>query len=106
MVAGFPAAKAVQDARALDYELRAVLADGTVAVVKRFLSPAFHKLKEDEPDRLTFWMNVLELPQDAEYHIEVYPRNCFGVCGRPLVSAPRRGKPGGVQARGWPKKNA
>ena len=104
LVAGFPAANAVPVARAFDYELRAVLADGTVAVIKRFLSPAFHKLKEDEPDRLTFWMNVLDLPQDAEYHIEVYPRNCFGVCGRPLVSAMRRGKPGGIHARGWPKK--
>ena len=104
MVAGFPAAKAVPEARAFDYELRAVLADGTIAVRKRFLSPAFHKLKEDEPDRMTFWLNVLDLPQDVEYHIEVYPRNCFGVCGRPLVSTPRRGKPGGWSARGYPKK--
>ena len=104
LVAGFPAAKAVPVARAFDYELRAVLADGSVAVAKRFLSPAFHKLKEDEPDRLTFWMNVLDLPQDAEYHIEIYPRNCFGACGKPLVSATRRGKPGGVHARGYPKK--
>ena len=103
-VSGFPAAKAVPVARAFDYELRAVLADGSVAVMKRFLSPAFHKLKEDEPDRLTFWMNVLDLPQDADYHIEVYPRNCFGACGKPLVSATRRGKPGGVHARGYPKK--
>jgi len=103
LVAGFPAANAVPVARAFDYELRAVLADGSVAVMKRFLSPAFHKLKEDEPERLTFWMNVLDLPQDADYYIEVYPRNCFGVCGRPLVSAMRRGKPGGVHARGWPK---
>ena len=104
LVAGFPAANAVPVARALDYELRAVLADGSVAVIKRFLSPAFHKLKEDEPDRLTFWMNVLDLPQDADYRIEIYPRNCFGVCGKPLVSSMRRGKPGGVHARGWPKK--
>ena len=103
LVAGFPAANAVPVARAFDYELRAVLADGSVAVMKRFLSPAFHKLKEDEPERLTFWMNVLDLPQDADYYIEVYPRNCFGVCGRRLVSAMRRGKPGGVHARGWPK---
>ena len=104
MVAGFPAAKAVPEARAFDYELRAVLADGTIAVRKRFLSPAFHKLKDDEPDRLTFWINAMDLRQDVEYHIEVYPRNCFGACGRPLVSAPRRGKPGGWSARGYPKK--
>ena len=102
LVASFPAAKAVPAARALDYELRAVPTDGSTPVVKRFLSPAFHKLKEDEPDRMKFWLNVLELPQDKEYRIEVYPRNCFGVCGKPLVSAPRRGKPGGASARGWP----
>ena len=94
------AAKAVQDARALDYELRAVLADGTVAVVKRFLSPAFHKMKEDEPERMTFWLNVLDLPQDAEYRIEVYPRNCFGACGKPLADGVvRRAKPGKDKVR-------
>ena len=103
LVAGFPAANAVSVARAFDYELRAVLKDGSVAVMKRFLSPAFHKLKEDESDCMTFWMNVLDLPQDADYRIEVYPRNCFGVCGKPLVSEMRRGKPGGAYARGYPK---
>ena len=103
LVADFPNAAAVDNARAFDYELRAVPTDGSKPVVKRFLSPAFHKLKEDEPARMKFWMNVLDLPQDQEYRIEVYPRNCFGVCGKPLVSAPRRGKPGGAHARGWPK---
>ena len=103
MVANFPNANAVEAARAFDYEIRAVPADGSEPMVKRFLSPAFHKLKEDEPEKLTFWFNVLDLPQDKEYRIEIYPRNCFGVCGRPLVSAPRRGKPGGVRAKGYPK---
>ena len=103
-VAEFAAANGVAKARAFDYELRAVPTDGSPPMVKRFLSPAFHKLKEDEPDRLTFWMNVLELPQDADYHIEIYPRNCFGACGKPLISAMRRGKPGGAHARGYPKK--
>ena len=104
MVANFPNAVAVADARAFDYEIRAVPTDGSKPMVKRFLSPAFHKLKDDEPERMTFWFNALELPQDVEYRIEVYPRNCFGVCGKPLVSAPRRGKPGGWSARGYPKK--
>ena len=103
MVAGFPNASATAGARAFDYEIRAVPTDGSQPMVKRFLSPAFHKLKEDEPDRMAFWFNVLDLPQDVEYRIEVYPRNCFGACGRPLVSASRRGKPGGVHARGWPR---
>ena len=105
LVAGFPNATAVADARAFDYEIRAVPTDGSKPMVKRFLSPAFHKLKEDEPANLTFWFNVLDLPQDVEYRIEVYPRNCFGVCGNPLVSATRRGKPGGIDARGYPKEN-
>ena len=106
MVANFPNAAAVADARAFDYEIRAVPTDGSKPMVKRFLSPAFHKLKGDEPERMTFWFNALELPQDVEYRIEVYPRNCFGVCGKPLVSVPRRGKPGGWSAKGYPKKKS
>ena len=105
MVADFPNASAVSAARAFDYEIRAVPTDGSKPMVKKFLSPAFHKLKVDEPARMTFWFNVLDLPQDREYRIEVYPRNCFGVYGKPLVSAPRRGKLGGVHARGYPKKS-
>ena len=89
----FPAAKG-RDWRAFDYEVRAVLADGTVALMKRFLSPAFHKLAHDEPNLMRFWCNVDELPQDMPYHFEVFPRNCFGHCGRPLVSGERRSKPG------------
>ena len=85
--------------RAFDYEVRTVLADGTVALVKRFLSPAFHKLPKDEPAAMHFYFNVDELPQDTPYRFEVYPRNCFGACGRPLVSAVRRGKPGLERAR-------
>lgn len=102
MIAEFPAATAVRNARAFDYELRAVPTDGAKPMVKRFLSPAFHKLAEEEPTRMEFWFNVLELPQDVEYRVEVYPRNCFGACGRPLVSAPRRGKPGGKRSKGIP----
>ncbi len=102
MIAEFPAATGVPNVRAYDYELRAVPTGGAKPMVKRFLSPAFHKLAEDEPARMRFWFNVLDLPQDMEYRIEVYPRNCFGACGRPIVSAPRRGKPGGSSAKGWP----
>ena len=102
MIADFPAATAVPAARAFDYELRAVPVDGAPPLVKRFLSPAFHKMKDEEPPRMEFWFNVLDLPQDVEYRVEVYPRNCFGVCGKPLVSAVRRGKPGGKHAKGIP----
>ncbi len=93
-VLDFPAADAVRSARVFDYEMRAVPADGSAPVVKRFLSPAFHKLPKDEPRHVRFWMDSMDMPQDVEYRIEVYPRNCFGACGKPLVSAPRRGKPG------------
>jgi hypothetical protein len=80
--------------RAFDYEVRAVLENGMVALVKRFLSPAFHKLPQNEPAMQHFYFNVDELPQDVSYRFEVYPRNCFGVRGKPLVSEFRRGKPG------------
>lgn len=93
-VLDFPAASAVRGARVFDYEMRAVPSDGSAPVVRRFLSPAFHKLPKDEPARVRFWVDAMDMPQDVEYRVEVYPRNCFGACGKPLVSAPRRGKPG------------
>ena len=80
--------------RAFDYEVRTVLENGAVALVKRFLSPAFHKLPQDEPAVQHFYFNVDELPQGTPYRFEVYPRNCFGVRGKPLVSQIRCGKPG------------
>ena len=106
MIAEFPAATAVQGARAFDYELKAVPEDGTKPMVKRFLSPAFYKLKDEEPSRMEFWFNVLDLPQDVAYRIEVYPRNCFGRCGKPLVSSPHRGKPGGAKTKGLSEKES
>ncbi|MBR4172719.1 MAG: metallophosphoesterase [Kiritimatiellae bacterium] len=96
MVCDFPTATC--GIRAFDYEIRAVPTDRSAPMVKRFLSPAFHKLPQDEPARMRFYFNVEDLPQDKEYRIEVYPRNCFGKCGKPLVSAPRRGKPGKASA--------
>ena len=79
--------------------MRAVPADGSAPVVKRFLSPAFHKLPKDEPQQVRFWMDSMDMPQDVEYRVEIYPRNCFGACGKPIVSASRRGKPGKDKAR-------
>ena len=102
MIAEFPAATAVPAVRAFDYELKAIPEDGTKPMVKRFLSPAFHKLKEEEPSQVEFWFNVLDLPQDVTYRIEVCPRNCFGACGKPLVSSSRRGKPGGAKSNELP----
>ena len=99
-VLDFPAATAVPGARAFDYEMRAVPKDGSEPVVKRFLAPAFHKLSKDEPANLRFWMDSMDMPQDVEYRIEVYPRNCFGACGKPLVDGVlRRAKPGKDKVR-------
>ena len=92
MTLDFPAAAAVPGARAFDYEVRALLPDGSSGMTKRFLSPAFHKLPSDEPERMLFCVDAAGLPQEVEYRLAVYPRNCFGVCGRPLVDAPRRGR--------------
>ena len=89
----FPSAK-VAGSRVFDYEIRAVPKDGSEPLVKRFLSPAFALMEKFEPKVQRFWFDVAELPQDKEYVLEVYARNCFGRASSPLVSAVRRGKPG------------
>ncbi len=94
MTLKFPAAIPPKGLRVYDYEVRAVPRDGSAPLVKRFVSPAFHKLAYHEPKTLEFWFNVTELPQDKEYVLEVYPRNWYGTCGRPLVSKTWHGKPG------------
>ena len=94
MMLKFPAAIPPKGLRVFDYEVRAVPKDGSDPVVKRFVSPAFHKLARFEPKMLSFWFNASELPQDKAYVLEVYPRNWYGTCGRPLVSKIWHGKPG------------
>ena len=94
MTLRFPAAILPGGLRVFDYEVRAVPKDGSAPLVKRFVSPAFHKLARFEPKTLEFWFNVAELPQDRDYVLEVYPRNWYGACGRPLVSKTWHGKPG------------
>jgi len=94
----FPTAVDAEGRYAFDYEIRAVPRDGSAPMVKRFLSPSFAKLPKYEPESQEFWFNVSELPQDREYVIEVYARNCFGKCSKPIVSSVRRGKPGGAKA--------
>ena len=90
----FPSAVMPEGSRVYDYEIRAVPRDGSPALVKRFLSPAFAKMAKYEPARQRFWLDVAELPQDKEYVVEVRARNCFGLASEPLVSDVRRGKPG------------
>ncbi len=100
LVLEFPLADAVRGARAFDYEVSAVpLCGDAESMVKRFLSPAFHKPVKDEPAEMRFWLDALDLPQDVEYRLEVRPRNSFGVAGEPIVSKVMRGQPGGASVR-------
>ena len=80
--------------RVYDYEIKAVPKDGSEALVKRFVSPAFAKMAKYEPACQRFWFDVAELPQDREYVIEIRARNCYGKSSRPIVSGVWRGKPG------------
>ena len=95
----FPTAVDENGGHAFDYEIRAVPRDGSQPMVKRFLSPAYAKLPKYDPEIQTFWFDVAELPQDREYVLEVYARNYFGACSRPIVSSVRRGQPGGTKAK-------
>ena len=82
----FPSAIVPSGHRVFDYEIRAVLTDGTVAMTKRFLSPAYAKMAKYEPARQRFWFDVADLPEGQDYVIEVRARNCFEMCSQPLVS--------------------
>ncbi len=88
MMLKFPAARPPKGLRVYDYEVRVVTKDGSTPLVKRFVSPAFHKLACHEPKTLEFWFNVDELPKNEQYVMKVYPRNWYGTCGRPIVSRP------------------
>jgi hypothetical protein len=74
----FDAAVPQKGCRVYDYEITAVLADGTTAMRKRFLSPAYGRLEEYEPKKLNFWFDVMDLPQGADYRLEVRARNEYG----------------------------
>ena len=89
----FPSARAPKG-RVFDYEVRVEMEDGTVPVVKRFLAPAFYRLERDEPAAQSFLFNAMDLPEHGRYCFRVYPRNCFGACGRPIASRTFESKPG------------
>ena len=97
MMVEFPSAK-VRGGRVFDYEVRAEMENGTVAAVKRFLAPAFYRLERDEPAIQRFAVDARALPERGRYRLCVYPRNCFGVCGRPIESAVLESKPGKERA--------
>lgn len=95
MTCEFPSAVVPDGWRVFDYEIRAVPVDGSAPLVKRFLSPAYHKLPEYEPVSQRFWFDVAELPQDRDYKIEVRACNCFGKASQPITaSRVFRGRPG------------
>ena len=99
MMCEFPSALVPAGWRVFDYEIRAVPKDGTAPLVKRFFSPAYHKLPACEPARQCFWFDVAELPQDKDYNLEVRACNCFGKASAPLVSRLFHGCPGLAKAR-------
>ena len=86
MTCEFPSAVVPEGWRVFDYEIRAVPKDGSAPLVKRFYSPAYHKLASCEPARQRFWFDVAELPQDKDYTIEVRARNCFEKVSEPIVA--------------------
>lgn len=98
MMLEFPAARA-EGGRVFDYEVRAEREDGSAALVKRYLSPGFYKLEREEPARLRFALNAVDLPERGRYRLCVYPRNCFGARGRPIASAFRESVPGKTRAK-------
>ena len=100
MMLDFPSACA-PGGRVFDYEVRAEMEDGTVAVVKRFLAPAFYRLERDEPKSQRFAIDAMELPEHGKYRLRVYPRNCFGESGKPIESAILESKPGKAKAPVW-----
>ena len=89
----FPSAKACKG-RVFDYEVRAEMENGTVALTKRFLAPAFYRLESAEPAVQRFAIDARELPENGKYRLRVYPRNCFGAAGNPIQSAVLESKPG------------
>ena len=95
MTCEFPSAVVPAGWRVFDYEIRAVPKDGSSPLVKKFLSPAYHKPPACEPARQRFWFDAALLPQDKDYVIEVRACNCFGKASPPIV-APRvfHGRPG------------
>ena len=94
----FPSARA-RKGRVYDYEVRIEMEDGSVPTVKRFLAPAFYRLERDEPTRQSFLFNAMALPETGKYRFRVYPRNCFGVCGKPIESKVFQSVPGKEKAK-------
>lgn len=97
MTLEFPAA-GNETARAYDYEIRVEFADGRTGAVKRFLSPGFYRLPDEDDKVMRFRFDCMDLPERGKYRFAVYPRNSLGVYGRPIVSKVFESKPGREKA--------
>lgn len=94
MELGFGPATCGDGGRVFDYEVRAEAeTDGRALAVKRFLAPDFYKSRTDGAD-LAFLFDAMDLPETGRYRFAVYPRNCFGVAGRPAYSRVYESAPG------------
>ena len=109
----FPSAKA-DGGRTFDYVVRAEREDGTVVAEKRYLSPAFHLMPDEEPAMVRFRFDARAVPEIGRYRFKVYPRNCFGAEGDPITSRIFESCPGKDKVAGdcdsfgrplWLKKN-
>ena len=93
----FPAAIMPRGERVFDYEISAVLKNGSKPLVKKFLSPAYPRMAKYEPKTMRFWFDVAELPQDVDYVLEARAYNCFGKASEPLVSGTWHSRPGTIK---------
>lgn len=90
----FPSATMPGGGRVYDYEIKAVPADGSAPLVRRFVVTSFGRLAKYEPPEQRFWFDARDLPQDKDYVVEVRARNSFGGASEPIASAVWHGCPG------------
>ena len=84
----FPAAKTVAKCRTFKYHLRALDADGKELLARQIMAPGFN-LPEAEcalPAECLFLAS--EFPLSVAVRFEVAAAECFGRCGKPIVSEP------------------
>ena len=106
MTLEFPSARCARDGRVFDYVIRAEPVGGGVAAEKKYLSPAFYRMPDEEPAVQRFRFDARDLPERGPYRFRVYARNCFGAEGRPIESRVFESQPGKDKAVAFPQKGA
>lgn len=99
MVCTFPSAMPPEGYRIDIYRIRAVLADGTVAMEKNFVSPAHLKMAKYEPKTMKLWFDVRDLPQGVPYRLEVSAATSFHRYSAPIYTKEMRVEPGRDKSR-------